>query len=35
VFHRAQEKVAKENLTREELLHGKSLSEVYNKYGIL
>jgi regulator of RNase E activity RraA len=35
VFHRAQEKVAKEDLTRKELLHGKSLSEVYNKYGIL
>jgi regulator of RNase E activity RraA len=31
----AQEKMLKENLSRKELLEGKSLSEVYNKYGVL
>jgi len=32
VFEKAQEKVHKENLSRKELLEGKSLREVYNKY---
>ena len=32
VFEKAQEKVNKENLSRKELLEGKSLREVYNKY---
>jgi len=32
VFEKAQEKVNKENLSRKELLDGKSLREVYNKY---
>ncbi|MFB3923911.1 MAG: RraA family protein [Terriglobia bacterium] len=31
----AREKVGKENLTRKELLEGKSLREVYAKYGVL
>jgi regulator of RNase E activity RraA len=35
VFHRAEEKVNKENLSRKELLSGKSLREVYNKYKAL
>ena len=32
---KAQEKVQKENLSRKELLEGKSLREVYLKYGVL
>lgn len=32
VFEKAYEKVHNENLTRKELLEGKSLREVYNKY---
>jgi regulator of RNase E activity RraA len=32
VFQKAREKVNKENLSRKELLAGKSLREVYNKY---
>lgn len=35
VFHRAEEKVSKENSSRKELLSGKSLREVYNKYKAL
>lgn len=35
VFKKAQEKVNSENLTRKELLKGKSLREVYNKYKAL
>jgi 4-hydroxy-4-methyl-2-oxoglutarate aldolase len=35
VFQRANEKVNKENLSRKELLSGKSLQEVYNKYHAL
>ena len=35
VFKLAQEKVGAENLTRKELLEGKSLREVFNKYGAL
>jgi len=35
VFHKANEKVNKENLSRNELLGGKSLREVYNKYKAL
>lgn len=35
VFLKAQEKVNNENLTRKELLAGKSLREVYNKYKAL
>ena len=35
VFTLAQEKVGAENLTRKELLEGKTLREVYNKYGAL
>ena len=35
VFKLAQEKVGAENLTRKELLEGKTLREVYNKYGAL
>ncbi|HUX96532.1 MAG TPA: RraA family protein [Bacteroidales bacterium] len=35
LFIRAQEKVKSENLSREELLGGKSLREVYNKYKAL
>ncbi len=31
----AQEKVSKENLTREDLLSGKSMREVYNTYHVL
>jgi regulator of RNase E activity RraA len=31
----AQEKVGKENITREELLRGKTLREVYNTYHVL
>jgi 4-hydroxy-4-methyl-2-oxoglutarate aldolase len=35
VFQKANEKVTKENLSRKELLAGKSLREVYNKYKAL
>jgi len=35
VFQKAREKVNKENLSRKELLAGKSLREVYNKYKAL
>jgi regulator of RNase E activity RraA len=35
VLVQAQEKVHKENLSRKELLEGKSLREVYTKYGVL
>jgi 4-hydroxy-4-methyl-2-oxoglutarate aldolase len=35
VFNRAKEKINKENLSRKELLNGKSLREVYNKYKAL
>jgi regulator of RNase E activity RraA len=35
VLVKAQEKVQKENLSRKELLEGKSLREVYLKYGVL
>jgi regulator of RNase E activity RraA len=35
VFQKAKEKVNKENLSRKELLNGKSLREVYNKYKAL
>lgn len=35
VFAKAQEKVQKESLSRKELLEGKSLREVYTKYGVL
>ena len=35
VLHRALEKVEKENLSRQELSQGKSLRDVYNKYGVL
>ena len=35
VFHKAREKIKNENLSRKELLEGKSLREVYNKYKTL
>ncbi len=35
VLIKAREKVHKENLSRKELLEGKSLREVYAKYGVL
>ena len=35
VLELAQEKVGKENQTRQELLDGKSLREVWKKYGVL
>jgi 4-hydroxy-4-methyl-2-oxoglutarate aldolase len=35
VFQKAKEKVNKENLSRKELLDGKSLREVYDKYKAL
>ncbi len=35
VFKRAKEKVNRENLSRRELLEGKTLQEVYNKYKAL
>ena len=35
VFVQAEEKVNKENLSSKELLEGKSLREVYMKYGVL
>lgn len=34
-LEKAREKVHKENLSRKELLEGKSLREVYEKYGVL
>jgi hypothetical protein len=35
VLRRAQEKVNRESLSRKELTNGKSLREVYTKYGVL
>jgi hypothetical protein len=35
VFVQAKEKVHKENLSNKELLEGKSLREVFMKYGVL
>lgn len=35
VLRLAQEKVGKESLSRQELLQGKSLRQVYDKYGVL
>jgi 4-hydroxy-4-methyl-2-oxoglutarate aldolase len=35
VLVKAREKVHKENLSRKDLLQGKSLREVYSKYGVL
>ena len=35
VFALAQERVKAENATREELIAGKTLREVYEKYGVL
>lgn len=35
VLERAFEKAAKENVTRAELLQGRTLKEVYEKYGVL
>jgi len=35
VLTQAREKVGKENLTRQELLEGKTLREVYDKSGVL
>ena len=35
VLVKAQEKVGKENVSRKELVEGKTLREVYNKYGVL
>jgi regulator of RNase E activity RraA len=35
VFLKAREKVNSENLTRKELMEGKSLREVYDKYKTL
>ena len=35
VLQKAVEKVSKENLSRQELLQGKTLREVYDKYGVL
>ena len=35
VFRRALEKVSAENRTRDELLKGATLREVYDRYGIL
>lgn len=35
VFQKAQEKVSKENLSRKDLLNGRSLREVYDKYKVL
>lgn len=35
VFTKAKEKVSRENLSRKELLKGKSLQDVYNKYKAL
>ncbi|RJE89783.1 RraA family protein [Paenibacillus sp. 1011MAR3C5] len=35
VFKRAMDKVTRENHTRDELLQGRTLREVYDKYGVL
>jgi regulator of RNase E activity RraA len=35
VLQRAKERVEKESLTREALLRGESLRDVYNRYGVL
>ncbi|RJX38182.1 RraA family protein [Paenibacillus pinisoli] len=35
VFQRAMDKVTRENHTRDELLQGRTLREVYDKYGVL
>lgn len=35
VIESARQKVSKENITRKELLEGKLLKDVYNKYGVL
>jgi regulator of RNase E activity RraA len=35
VFELAQDKVQRENYSRKELMEGKTLQEVYNKYGAL
>ncbi|MFF2888802.1 RraA family protein [Paenibacillus sp. NPDC057967] len=35
VFKRAMDKVTRENHTRDELLEGRTLREVYDKYGVL
>ena len=35
VLIRAQEKASAENVTRNELLEGKTLREVYDRYGVL
>jgi len=35
VLKRAAEKVGKENASRRELLDGRSLREVFNRYGVL
>jgi regulator of RNase E activity RraA len=35
VLCRAQDKVNRENQSRKELTNGKTLREVYNKYGVL
>jgi regulator of RNase E activity RraA len=35
VIQKAEEKANAENLTREELLDGKTLREVFNKYKVL
>ena len=35
VIQKAEEKANAENLTREELLHGKTLREVFNRYKVL
>ena len=35
VLVRAEQKIGKENLSRRELLEGKTLREVYNKHGVL
>jgi 4-hydroxy-4-methyl-2-oxoglutarate aldolase len=34
-LHKAEEKIGKENLSRAELMAGKTLREVYRKYGVL
>jgi 4-hydroxy-4-methyl-2-oxoglutarate aldolase len=35
VIQKAFEKAGKENLSRQELLEGRTLREVYDKYGVL
>jgi regulator of RNase E activity RraA len=35
VLQRAQEKMEKESVTRQELLKGRTLREVYNEHGVL